>query len=295
MITELRRLRDEAGLTVRQLAELTSYSISSLSQATSGRTLPRWELIKTYAANCGASDEQIAHLHRLWQTASNATAAPRRRAAVTPVQARIPRPRPGSHSSFADSVAPSHPHAGTPSEAGPPPAQPPHDEGDQLAALVSHAYSLAQAHGRDPSAPSTNPYTTALNLCTTADHFTALMQHMWTHSGKSLRDLVRSMRQAQVPVARSTLHAVLQGHRLPSTEVLHAFLNACSCPSTHWDLWHQTNTRIKIARLLARQERPVSRFARLRLDPVRRTALTYTTLLILVITQLIALLIQTSR
>ncbi len=52
------KLRDEIGLTSAQLAAMTDYSEADLEEATSGRTLPSWELTSAYIQACGDNPEQ---------------------------------------------------------------------------------------------------------------------------------------------------------------------------------------------------------------------------------------------
>lgn len=49
---ELRDLRTNAGRTLDQLSKQAHYSISALSEATSGKRLPTWELTKAYVEAC---------------------------------------------------------------------------------------------------------------------------------------------------------------------------------------------------------------------------------------------------
>jgi transcriptional regulator with XRE-family HTH domain len=54
---QLRLLRQEAGLTLRQLAGRTGLSAATLSVAASGRELPTWKVTRTYVQACGADPE----------------------------------------------------------------------------------------------------------------------------------------------------------------------------------------------------------------------------------------------
>jgi transcriptional regulator with XRE-family HTH domain len=52
---QLRLLREHAGLTLRDLAELTKYSLGTLSRATAGRALPTWEVTEAIVRACGGN------------------------------------------------------------------------------------------------------------------------------------------------------------------------------------------------------------------------------------------------
>jgi transcriptional regulator with XRE-family HTH domain len=50
---ELRRLRERAGLTLRELADRTHWSATVLCDATRGLKLPTWEVTRAYVTACG--------------------------------------------------------------------------------------------------------------------------------------------------------------------------------------------------------------------------------------------------
>ena len=62
--SRLRALRSTAGLGVRDLAGLTGYSVSSISAAASGKSLPSLHLTMAFAASCGADP---AAWEELWR------------------------------------------------------------------------------------------------------------------------------------------------------------------------------------------------------------------------------------
>ncbi|MGW8988324.1 helix-turn-helix domain-containing protein [Streptomyces zhihengii] len=257
----LRSLRQRAGLSLRELAAHTHYSAATLSNAASGRNLPHWGLVQVYARGCSASANDVQRLRLLWESASAAkedrtgtSATPR---SATP-ESDTPRhwlgrrpPSVPTELSFADVVSPDKPaHQPT---APPPrlaPAQgrrpapapqrelPPHDPGDSLPGLVRQARRMST---------SAHP---GLELCTTPKHFIDLMENLRQTSGLSLRDLSNRCKHRGYAVSKSTLHDLLNGRELPSTEVLHAFLHATGSDPDDWMTWHQTRTRLKIAQLL---------------------------------------------
>ncbi|WP_338118136.1 helix-turn-helix domain-containing protein, partial [Streptomyces coryli] len=63
---ELRKLRDEAGLTYRQLAARCEFSVTTLSQAAAGEKLPSLPVVLAYARACGAD---AAEWERRWREA----------------------------------------------------------------------------------------------------------------------------------------------------------------------------------------------------------------------------------
>jgi transcriptional regulator with XRE-family HTH domain len=108
-------LRRTAKLSVRELASLTGYSASSISMATSGRSLPSLGLTRAFAARCGADPAVWEELRRKlasarqvtevkpsmlseqgMQAASSATAIDRPLEASMPSAANQPIPDPDS-------------------------------------------------------------------------------------------------------------------------------------------------------------------------------------------------------
>jgi transcriptional regulator with XRE-family HTH domain len=324
----LRDLRHRAGLTLRQLADCINYSVATLSTVASGKSLPRWDVVKAYAEGCDATNEELAELHALWRrasarqkgandTAADSGAVSRRRTrgksasslapaspvdgpslsaprAETTVFAEGSRRNRGVTASltFADAVAPDvdEPTLSLriPSQRNTPAPCPERsltDPGNSVPALMRHARATQPGTNGDHS----NPFATALALCTTPDHFIALMNMLCKRSGLTPPELSRHSKKARHPISKSTFHGILHGHKLPRTEVLHAVLQACGCPSDQWPLWHHTRTRLKLAQLVNAQEEPMTRFRMLRTDPVARITAFYTSTLVLIILPCIVL------
>ncbi|MFE0449630.1 helix-turn-helix domain-containing protein [Streptomyces fungicidicus] len=275
----LRDLRLRAGLSLRQLSTKCNYSPATLSMAASGKSLPRLEVVEAYVRGCFTElDEDpervLEEIRGKWIEARRAQDAPRSDAVsgTEPVGARHPVPdtpagegetrrtrrsRRSAPMSFADAVEPAeHSHktsnGGLPShptvsaarrERSVKPTVPLRDPGDSVQGLVHQAHLM-----------SNNSSQTALNLCSTPEHFIELLSRLRERSELSFRDLSNRCRQNGYPVSKSTLHDLLRGKELPSTELLHAFLHSCGCDPADWMAWHQTRTRLKIAQLLARPD-----------------------------------------
>jgi transcriptional regulator with XRE-family HTH domain len=75
----LRELRDQSGLTMRQVAAKSGYSQATLSTAESGRRTPTWEVTEAFAQSCGADAREW---RQLWEMAArSAPSEPDARAA----------------------------------------------------------------------------------------------------------------------------------------------------------------------------------------------------------------------
>ncbi|MFF4128355.1 helix-turn-helix domain-containing protein [Microbispora rosea] len=71
----LRRERDRAGITYRQMAKMTTYSVTVLSCAANGKCLPSWEVTWAYLRACKVPASQQAHWKRSWNKARQAEEA----------------------------------------------------------------------------------------------------------------------------------------------------------------------------------------------------------------------------
>jgi hypothetical protein len=72
----LRTLRDESGLTLRQLAIKSGYSHSVLSLAESGRVVSSWEVIAAFVRSCGQDPAQWRQIWEIAHVAAVADAQP---------------------------------------------------------------------------------------------------------------------------------------------------------------------------------------------------------------------------
>jgi transcriptional regulator with XRE-family HTH domain len=66
----LQRVRRQAGLTYRELADHAHYSHAHLVRATSGKHLPGWDVTAAFLAGCGVPDELLPVWRRHWETIS---------------------------------------------------------------------------------------------------------------------------------------------------------------------------------------------------------------------------------
>lgn len=66
----LQRVRRQAGLSYRQLADRAHYSHPHLIRATSGKHLPTWDVAAAYLTGCGLPPDLLPVWHRRWQQAS---------------------------------------------------------------------------------------------------------------------------------------------------------------------------------------------------------------------------------
>jgi transcriptional regulator with XRE-family HTH domain len=82
---ELRRLRDDRGMTLRQLAARSGYSAATLSMVESGRRVPSWDVLAAFVQSCGADP---AEWRLLWRRAAQQE--------TETTASQVPSPPPGS-------------------------------------------------------------------------------------------------------------------------------------------------------------------------------------------------------
>lgn len=66
----LQRVRRQAGLTYRELAEHAHYSHAHLVRATGGTQLPSWEVTAAFLAGCGVPADLMPVWRRRWEATS---------------------------------------------------------------------------------------------------------------------------------------------------------------------------------------------------------------------------------
>src|SRR5258708_15662558 len=104
----LRRLRDQRGMTLRQVAARSGYSPATLSMAESGRRFPSWEVLAAFVQSCGADP---AEWRLPWQSAARSKAQDRAgQPSPGPARSAAGAPEPGSP----QPAAPGGPRTGAP-------------------------------------------------------------------------------------------------------------------------------------------------------------------------------------
>ncbi|MDQ0780145.1 transcriptional regulator with XRE-family HTH domain [Streptomyces aurantiacus] len=242
---EMRDARKDSGLTISELATKISYSTTAVSQATSGKTVPSWDLVEAFVKGCGY-DGDMEHWKRAHRDARRDTKGitssedtgenPLPRLALV-----VPRPRQRLRRPPEPSVSPLQP--------------------DGLLALVQQAREFERQDKRVTSVTSADHMHTALALCTTAEDVIELMNELVRTKGMSLQELEERSRK-HYPISNTTFTQVLNGTSLPTTELLHIFLSACGLEEDRTVMWHFTVTRIRISQMRQRERQGALRFRR---------------------------------
>ncbi|WP_405933657.1 helix-turn-helix domain-containing protein [Streptomyces sp. NBC_00827] len=230
---ELRRLRNESGLTYSQLAQRSHYSSAALSTAASGKSVPTWETVHAFVLGCGY-DGDLERWKRMHRAARRDAG---RSSSEDTGENPLPRPAVGSR------VTRVLRRPGELIQTDPAPAQP-----EGLLALVQQALEYERKDRRVTRVMAADHTHTALALCTTAEDVIELMNELVREKGLSIPELVERSRK-HYPISDSTFTQVLGGYQLPTTEWLYIFLSACGLEEDRTVIWHFTVTRIKIANM----------------------------------------------
>lgn len=275
--------------TLKDISEATHYSISALSQATSGKDVPSFGVVEAYAAALEVDSAP-------WQRLRGLALAERR-----PPEKKAKNKDAGGDSSAGGSSG-SGPAgsgaAGQPSpQDGSATADRPRKEAkkdvvvDEMAMRVQNLVSEAvqqitpQLHG--------SPTANMLSLCTVPGDLIELLNETRHRHGISLQDIVRQTPKLGVSISKSSLQKLLVSRDLPSAEVLGAILAACGIPDRDVQFWLYHRARLELARERSvhrddghqRQVRTVSYATRTQLQlmtilPMIASAVTIVTVLI---------------
>lgn len=254
---DMRTLRKDSNLTIKELAAVTGYSTAALSGATAGKAVPSWELVHAFVVGCGyqGSMEQWTRAHRAARRDMRGSSGSEDTGEhqVPRLTNLVPLLRRGS-----DQAAP------------PAPPGPPQPEG--LLALVQQARKYERREKRVSSVTSADYMHTALALCTTPEDIVELMNELVADKGLSVQELVeRSRKHLPIGISDTTFTQVLSGSQLPAlptTEWLYIFLSACGLEEERTVMWHFTVTRIRIS-LMRQAQREVFKKSRKRRRELR--------------------------
>ncbi|MEV6400813.1 helix-turn-helix transcriptional regulator [Streptomyces sp. NPDC051907] len=227
-----------------EVAKATHYSISALSDATSGKRIPTVALIEKYAAACGMAPAPLLALRQ--QAVQEKNSAPAKEPdgpdassalVVRHNTAGVVRQTIGGMS------LPKM--RGIRREEDAPSAEPPPGGLDvHMATLIQQAMASA---GRAGVPVHVDPITGALSLCTVPKDLMELLRALWVQSEVSLREMEQRVRRYDLVVSRSSLHRILNEDQLPPVEVLAAVVGACGMPQDQIDVWMYHRARLEIA------------------------------------------------
>ncbi|WP_445282586.1 helix-turn-helix domain-containing protein [Streptomyces sp. DSM 118148] len=238
LVLEMRKLRQDSGLTISELAKRINYSPTSVSQATNGKKVPSWDLVHAFVLGCGFEGDM-----ETWKRAHRAALRDTKGTSSSEDTGETPLPR--------LALVPRLRRTSEQSLPAPQPAQP-----EGLLALVQQARAFERKDRRVTSVTSGDHMHTALALCTTPEDVIELMNELVNDKTLSLKELEERSRK-HYPISNSTFTQVLSGNTLPTTEWLHIFLSACGLEEERTVMWHFTVTRIRISQMRQRERQGV--------------------------------------
>ncbi|MFD9224938.1 helix-turn-helix domain-containing protein [Streptomyces sp. NPDC060064] len=241
--------RGEMKLT--DVAKITHYSISALSDATSGKRIPTVTLIERYAAACGMDPAPLLALRQQAVQEKNAAPAPAQDESAASSALAVPHATAEVVRQTIGSMSLPKMRGARREEDTPPSAEPPPGVVDvHMATLIQQAMASA---GRTSVPVHVDPITGALSLCTVPKDLMELLRALWAQSEVSLREMEQRVRRFDLAISRSSLQKILNEDHLPPVDVLAAIVGACGKAQDQIDVWLYHRARLEIAEVRHRQ------------------------------------------
>lgn len=253
LVTEIVQERVKQGKTLRDIAEGSHYSISALSQGTSGCSIPTKGVITAYAKVLEVDPKQWLEM----RTAAVEEKRRQRRTGERAAPAVADQPLPWSKTTavaVAEAVAEAMPHATgslvrqitqrkrrdgdvLDSRVNAPQGA----DAESVSQLVREAVEQAtpQLHG--------NRVSNELSLCTVPGDLMDLLRDTYVKSEMGLRDIARLTTRNGVEISSTSLHKLLKSEQLPPAEVLDAILAACRVHPNEIRVWLFHRARLELA------------------------------------------------
>ncbi|MFJ3248403.1 helix-turn-helix domain-containing protein [Streptomyces sp. NPDC086782] len=268
LATDMVTTRIDKGMTLKEISAFSHYSISALSQATSGQCIPTPGIIKAYAGALKVNPEPWLVLR------ARATEERRRNkkdgeqgdtgsvpasSGASSLSVEVPssgRGRPSLPPAVAKRL-PGH-HRDTDSGEGP--------ESDALDDTVAMRVQQLVTEAVEQVTPQLhgNPVANALSLCTVPGDLIELLNETRKRNEVTLRDIARRTPLGGVSISTTSLQKLLTSQDLPTVEVLRAVLIACRVRPEEIQFWLYHRARLELAR-----ERGAHRSASVKARPVR--------------------------
>jgi transcriptional regulator with XRE-family HTH domain len=247
LATDMVVKRKAKGVTLKDISETSHYSISTLSQATDGQTIPTPGVITAYAK---ALDIDPAPWHEMRSRAvkekrgdkpeeESAAAEPPPAPPASLVSGRAGAAVAKRAAEMANTIKPPFaredraPVGGQAADV---------TTARRVQELVREAVeqSTSQLHG--------NPTANMLSLCTVPADLIELLRETRASSEVSIRDCVHHLRRRGIVMSSTSLQRLLQGQELPEAELLHVLLVACRVPRSEIRYWLYHRARLELAR-----------------------------------------------
>lgn len=268
LATDMVDTRIKRGMTLQAISTASHYSISTLSQATSGQCIPTQGVIEAYAKALGVDPGPWNELRsraakekhdrgqkeqdggtngpppRSGSTSSSSgagrTAGQRSRAAMSQISLGAIK-IPGTRDTDGGDETENKPDGAAVKRV-------------QQLVMEAVEQATAQLHG--------NPTANMLSLCTVPVDMLELLRETRERNGVTFRECAVQLRAAGIQMSHTSLQRLLQGQELPEAELLHAVLMACGVPREEIRYWLYHRARLELAR-----ERQVQRRKAAKVSP----------------------------
>ncbi|MEU6540523.1 helix-turn-helix transcriptional regulator [Streptomyces sp. NPDC047000] len=266
--------RKEVGLTLKNIADTTHYSVSALSQATSGKSIPTTGIIKAYAEALGIDpkhwydmrDQAVKERGGKGRknTPKNDNRPPgssRRPASPAPSLANVSAFK--ARAAMAQVVGVGGGKLSRDSDLTESESKNPEPPGN-VAVATMHKLVL-DAFEQAPSQLHGHPVANVLSLCTIPADLLEVLRDTRERSGLSFRACSAALRSKGVDISATTLQRLLNGVDLPPVDLLHALLTTCRVQPEEIRYWLYHRARLELASARAAQRGvPVEHLGRAR-------------------------------
>ncbi|MEV4046680.1 helix-turn-helix transcriptional regulator [Streptomyces sp. NPDC049744] len=256
LATVMVKTRQAKGKTLKDISKVSHYSISALSQATSGQCIPSLGIIQAYAEALEIDPEHWLEL----------------RARAVKERRRISKEAKSGPGTNAGTIIPAVFKSSSPSWAAT-------SAGRSRPALPSNVVGWLPGHHRETSTGEGaesdtvddtvarrvqqlvteavqqvtpelhgHPVANVLSLCTVPGDLIEVLEETRHRSGISLQEIVRRTPAGGVSMSKTSLQKLLASQDLPSAEVLRAILTACEVPDEEIRYWLYHRARLELAR-----------------------------------------------
>ncbi|KAF2774810.1 MULTISPECIES: helix-turn-helix transcriptional regulator [Streptomyces] len=255
LATDMVKTRQAKGKTLKDVAEVSHYSISALSQATSGQCIPSLGIIRAYAEALEIEPEPWLDLRaravkERRRTNKEAKSGPETSAGPIPAVFKSSSPswvtnssgrsRPALPSNVVGWLPGHHREASTGEGA----------ESDVLDDTVARRVQQLVTEAVQQVTPELHghPIANILSLCTVPGDLIEVLAETRHRSSISLQEIVRRTPAGGVSMSKTSLQKLLASQDLPSAEVLRAILTACEVPDEEIRYWLYHRARLELAR-----------------------------------------------
>ncbi|MCQ4195744.1 helix-turn-helix transcriptional regulator [Streptomyces parvulus] len=257
LATVMVKTRQAKGKTLKDISEVSHYSISALSQATSGQCVPSLGIIQAYAEALEIDPEywldlraravkERRRINKEAKSGPETSAAPNipavsKSSSPSWASTSAGRSRPALPSNVVGWLPGHHRETSTGEGAA---------ESDTVDDTVARRVQQLVTEAVQQVTPELHghPIANILSLCTVPGDLIEVLEETRHRSSVSLQEIVRRTPAGGVSMSKTSLQKLLASQDLPSAEVLRAILTACEVPGEEIRYWLYHRARLELAR-----------------------------------------------